>query len=254
MQTYCSTNQEVLDTVLMSFKIAERVMLPSMVVLDGFTLSHSYEQVDVPSQAEVDAFLPPFKPEFLLDPAKPMSFGSLTGPSDYLRLRRRMAADMAEAEAAIDEVGRDFGKAFGRSYGQLDAYRCEDAETVLVTSGAVGSTARAAVDALRAKGLKAGNLRMRAFRPFPAKALREFVRPGMRLAVVDRNYSPGAGGIFAQEIKAALYRRPGTAVHGYVTGLGGGDITLELLRDIWERVDAAPAAEPALATWVEDSR
>ena len=255
MQTYCSTNQEVLDTVLMSFKIAERVMLPSMVVLDGFTLSHSYEPVDVPSQAEVDAFLPPFKPEFLLDPANPMSFGSLTGPKEYLRLRRRMAADMADAEAAVDEVGREFGEKFGRSYGQLDAYRCEDADTVLVTSGAVGSTARAAVDSLREGGLKAGNLRLRSFRPFPAAALRKFVRPGMRLAVVDRNYSPGAGGIFAQEIKAALYPRPDVSVYGYVTGLGGGDITVELLREIWQKVDCAiKGVVPSPAVWVEDAR
>ncbi len=254
MQTYCSTNQEVLDTVLMSFKIAERVMLPSMVVLDGFTLSHSYEPVDVPSQADVDSFLPPFRPVLLLDPAQPMSFGALTGAKDYLRLRRRMATDMAEAEDAIEEVGREFGETFGRSYGQLDAYRCADAETLLVTSGAVGSTARAAVDALREKGLKAGNLRLRAFRPFPAKSLRDFIRPGMRLAVVDRNYSPGAGGIFASEIKAALYPRPDVAVHGYVTGLGGGDITVELLQEIWERVDGAPHTDPAPAIWVEDAR
>ena len=146
------------------------------------------------------------------------------------------------------------GELFGRPYGQLDPYRCEDAETILVTSGAVGSTARAAVDALREKGLKAGNLRLRAFRPFPAKALRAFVKPGMKLAVVDRNYSPGMGGIFAQEIKAALYPRPGVAVHGYVTGLGGGDITVELLQEVWERVDGAPKSEPAVATWVEDAR
>jgi pyruvate/2-oxoacid:ferredoxin oxidoreductase alpha subunit len=254
MQTYCSTNQEVLDTVLMSFKIAERVMLPSMIVLDGFTLSHSYEPVDVPSAAEVDAFLPPFRPELRLNPSEPMTFGAMVGPKDYLRLRRRIAADMAEAEGSIDEVGREFGEIFGRPYGQLDAYRCEDADTILVTSGAVGSTARATVDALREKGLKAGNLRLRAFRPFPAKALRAFARPGMKLAVVDRNYSPGAGGIFAQEIKAALYPRAGVEVHGYVTGLGGGDITVELLQEIWERVDAAPKTDPGPAVWVEDAR
>lgn len=253
MQLYCSTNQEILDTVLMAYKVAERVQLPAMVVLDGFTLSHSYEPVDVPSQAEVDAFLPPFKPELVLDPKNPMTFGALAGPKDYFRLRRRMAADMAEAEDAIDEVGREFGRAFGRSYGQLDAYRCEDAQTVLVTSGAVGSTARAAVDALRERGFSAGNLRLRAFRPFPAKALRAFTRPGMRLAVVDRSYSPGAGGIWAQEIKAALFSRPSVAVHGYVAGLGGGDITVELLQEVWQRVHDAPRAEPE-PTWVEDPR
>ncbi|MEK7389018.1 MAG: transketolase C-terminal domain-containing protein [Elusimicrobiota bacterium] len=254
IQIYCSTNQEILDSVLMAFKIAERVMIPTMVVLDGFTLSHSYEPVDVPAQDDIDAFLPPFKPELTLDPKRPMTFGALVGPKDYLRLRRRMAADMAEAERAIDEVGREFGERFGRFYGQLDAYRCEDAETVLVTSGAVGSTARAAVDALREQGLAAGNLRMRSFRPFPAQALRAFVRPGMRLAVIDRNYSPGAGGIFAQEIKAALYPRSSASVHGYVAGLGGGDITVELLQEVWRRVHDAAAAEPEPASWVEDAR
>ncbi|MBI5245611.1 MAG: pyruvate ferredoxin oxidoreductase [Elusimicrobia bacterium] len=254
MQFYCSTNQEVLDTVLMSYKIAERVMLPAMVVLDGFTLSHSYEPVDVPEQSEVDAFLPPYKPEVVLDYKNPVGFGALVGPKEYLRLRRRMAADMAEAESVIEEVGREFGAAFGRRYGQLDAYRCADARTILVTSGAVGSTARAAVDALREQGLKAGNLRMRSFRPFPAKALREFVRPGMRLAVVDRNYSPGAGGIWAQEIKAALYPRSRASVHGYVAGLGGGDITVELLQEVWKRVDSANASVPVAETWVEDAR
>ena len=253
IQLYCSTNQEILDTVLMAYKIAERVMLPAMVVLDGFTLSHSYEPVDVPSQAEVDAFLPPFKPELVLDPANPVTFGALVGPKDYFRLRRRMASDMAEAEDAIDEVGREFGRAFGRAYGQFDAYRCEDAQTVLVTSGAVGSTARAAADALREQGCKAGNLRLRAFRPFPAKALRAFARPGMRLAVVDRGYSPGAGGIWAQEIKAALYPRSGVEVHGYVAGLGGGDITVELLQEVWQSVHDAARAEPE-PTWVEDAR
>ena len=254
MQFYCSTNQEVLDSVLMAYKIAERVSLPAMVVLDGFTLSHSYEPVEVPEQALVDSFLPPWRMEYFLDPADPKSFGGLVGPKDYMRLRRRMAADMAEAEEAIDEVGAEFGRVFGRSYGQLDPYRCEDARTILVTSGAVGSTARAAVDALRARGLAAGNLRLRSFRPFPAKALRAFVKPGTRLAVVDRDYSPGGGGIWASEIKAALYPRSSAAVYGYVAGLGGGDITVELLQEVWERVDAAPKDQPAPESWVEDAR
>ncbi|MBI5630703.1 MAG: pyruvate ferredoxin oxidoreductase [Elusimicrobia bacterium] len=254
MQFYCSNNQEILDTVLMSFKIAERVMLPAMVVLDGFTLSHSYEPVDVPSQEDVDAFLPPFNPEFSLDPKRPRTFGALVGPREYLRLRRRMAADMAEAEDVIEEVGQEFGRAFGRSYGQLETYRCEDAETVLVTSGAVGSTAVAAVNALRERGLAAGNLRLRSFRPFPAKALRAFVRPGLRLAVVDRNYSPGAGGIFAQEIKAALRPASGICVRGTVAGLGGGDITVELLQEVWRRAHDAPLSASEAETWAEDSR
>lgn len=254
MQFYCSNNQEVLDATIMAYKVAEQVRLPAMVVLDGFVLSHSYEPVDVPDQAAVDAFLPPYRPEETLDPARPLAFGSLVQSREYLRLRRRMGADMSQAESVIEEVGRDFGRAFGRSYGLFDAYRCEDADTILVTSGAVGSTAVAAVDSLREKGLRAGNLRMRVFRPFPAKALRRFARPDVKLAVVDRDYSPGAGGIWFQEIKAALYAgaaRP--PVYGYVAGLGGGDITVELLEEIWRKVEEGQADGKTVA-WMEDAR
>ncbi len=254
LQFYCSTNQEILDTTIMAYKIAEAVRLPAMVVYDGFTLSHSYEPVEVPAQDAVDAFLPAYRPEQVLDTARPLAFGALVPPKEYLRLRRSMAADMARAETLIEEVGREFGEAFGRCYGVFDAYRCEDATTLLVTSGAVGSTARAAVDALRERGLAAGNLRIRAFRPFPAQALRRFLGRGVKLAVVDRNYSPGASGIFAQEIRAALY--PATArppVFGYVAGLGGGDITVELLQEIWSKVDEGKA-EKTQPTWAEDAR
>lgn len=254
MQFYCSSNQEILDTVLMAYRIAERVNLPAMVVLDGFTLSHTYEPVDVPAQEEVDAFLPPYLPKTILDPKNPLTFGALVGPKDYFRLRRRMNADMSLAEKVISEVGADFGKAFGRAYDNLESYRCADADIVLVTSGAVGSTANAAVDALREKGLRAGNLRLRTFRPFPTQALKAFLRPGMKLAVVDRNYSPGATGIFCSEIKAALYDgKAPPEVYGYIAGLGGGDITSELLQEIWTEVHDGSAVENEPA-WMEEAR
>lgn len=252
IQLYCATNQEVLDTVLMSYKIAEEVRLPVMVTLDGFTLSHTYEAVDVPDQEKVDAFLPPYAPEQRLQTDKPLNFGALAGPKDYFRLRRRMAADMDRAETLIDQVGAEFGRAFGRSYGCLDAYRCDDAETLLVTAGAVGETAREAVDALRARGHRAGVLRLRAFRPFPTKSLRRFLKPGQKLAVVDRSFSPGCGGIWTESLQAALYDwadRP--KIQGFVVGLGGGDITPELLQELWLK---AHQAEPVAQAWMEERR
>ncbi len=254
MQFYCSTNQEVLDAVLMAYKVAEEVSLPAMVVLDGFTLSHTYEPVDVPDQALVDRFLPPWRPAETLDWTKPLTFGALVQPKGYFRLRQKMAVDMRRAEDAAERAGRDFGELFGRPYGLVEPYLCDDADVVLVTSGAVASTAMAAVDALRALGLPAGNLRMRAFRPFPAQALRRALKPGQRLVVIDRNYSPGGTGIFYEEIKAALYTEPQRReVHGVIAGLGGGDITPELLQEIWRqtferRVDLE---EPA---WMEEAR
>ena len=254
LQFYCSTNQEVLDTVLMAYKIAERAALPAMVVLDGFTLSHTYEPVDVPAQADVDRFLPPYRPSEVLDCASPLTFGAMVPPGDYFRLRRRMMADMKEALKAVGEVGHEFGELFGRRYGLFEAYRCEDADCVLVTSGAVGSTAKAAADCLRDEGFKAGNLRMRVFRPFPSAALAAFVKPGVPLAVVDRNYSPGGTGIFFEEIKAALYAaKHKPPVYGFIAGLGGGDITPELLKEVWmdSYKGKADAAEPS---WVEDAR
>ncbi len=254
MQFYCSTNQEVLDTVIMAYRIAEEVHLPAMVVLDGFTLSHTYEPVDIPDAERVDAFLPRYAPSQILDTKTPLSFGALAQPKEYFRLRRRMAADMKRAEDVIMTVGRDFGESFGRRYGLFDAYRCDDADAILVTSGAVGCTAKAAVDALREKGYAAGNLRLRVFRPFPADALAAFVRPGIPLAVIDRDYSPGGTGIWFEEIKAALYSREvRPPVYGFIAGLGGGDITSELLQEAWLKTLSGRAAE-AEASWVEDAR
>lgn len=253
LQLYCASVQEVLDTTLIAYRVAERVSLPVMVVYDGFTLSHTYEPVDVPDQALVDRFLPPWRPKETLDPAQPGSFGGLVQPKDYIRLRRRIEHDMARAEAELVAAGREFREVFGRDYGLFEAHRLEDAEVVLVLSGAPASTAVAAVDRLRAEGLRAGLLRLRAVRPFPTARLRAALPKGARVAVVDRSYSPGATGILFQELKAALY--PWASDHpmaGYVTGLGGGDVTVELLCDVWK--DAHAGREAAVSAWVEDER
>ncbi len=254
MQFYCSSNQEILDSVLMAYRVAEATMLPAMVVYDGFTLSHTYEPVDIPDQKLVDKFLPRVKYEYALNPDKAEAISSLALPKQFMRLRARMDADMHRALEVFEETGKLFEKTFGRRYRLIEPYLCEDAETILITSGAVASTAQAAVDELRKEGHKAGNLKMRAFRPFPSGALRSLLKPGQKCAVVDRNYSQGHQGIFCEEIKSALYplkERP--EIYGFIAGLGGGDITLELLKEIWHETHEGKA-DASKPIWMEDER
>jgi pyruvate/2-oxoacid:ferredoxin oxidoreductase alpha subunit len=208
-------------------------MIPAMVILDAFALSHTYEVVYVPDQAEVDAYLPPFKPEIRLTPSDPRAFGGLTGAEHYMEFRYKLQKDMEKAPALIEETGREFEKMFGRNLGLVDAYRCDDADFVFVTSGTAGYTARVAVDELRKSGVKAGNLRIKVFRPFPFARVREVLKKVKKAAVVDRNCSYGAHGIFYQEVKSALY---GEAVmppvFGYIAGLGGRDITVDSFKEV----------------------
>ncbi|HYA48676.1 MAG TPA: pyruvate ferredoxin oxidoreductase, partial [Burkholderiales bacterium] len=233
MQYYCASNQEVLDTVIQAFKVSEALMIPAMVVLDAFALSHTYEVVDVPDQALVDKYLPPFKPAIRLTPADPRAFGGLTGSEHYMELRYRLEKDMEKAPALIEETGREYGKLFGRELGLVDAYKCDDAEFVFVTSGTAGSTARVAVDELRQSGVKAGNLRIKVFRPFPFDRVRDVLGKVKKAAIVDRNCSYGASGIFYQEVKAAVYGQSGMpALIGYIAGLGGRDITTESFKEV----------------------
>lgn len=254
LQFYCSTNQEILDAHLIAYKAAERLLLPAMVAYDGFTLSHTYEPVDVPDQEAVDRYLPPLEYPYALDVKDPKAYSALPKPQEYFRLRRRMAADMERAHAVVAEAEEEFAKAFGRRYAAVEGYRAGDAEVLLVTSGAPASTALEAVDRLRAKGRKAGNLRIRQFRPFPREALKRHLRPGVKLAVVDRNFSMGHHGIFCEEIKSALYGLPDAPeVRGYVAGLGGGDITPELLCEAWEDC-AAGRPDGFKPVWMEDAR
>ncbi|HOW84486.1 MAG TPA: pyruvate ferredoxin oxidoreductase [Candidatus Aminicenantes bacterium] len=233
MQFYCSSNQEVVDTVIQAFKVAETLMIPAMVILDAFALSHTYEVVDVPEQALVDKYLPPFKPAIRLNPADPRAFGGLTGSEHYMELRYKLEKDMEKAPALIEETGREYEKLFGRRLGLIDAYRCDDADFVFVTSGTAGYTARVAVDELRASGVKAGNLRIKVFRPFPYRQVREVLGRVKKAAVLDRNCSYGAGGIFYQEVKSAVYSSPGMPpIFGYIAGLGGRDIMTDSFKEI----------------------
>lgn len=234
IQMYCEDGQEVLDSTLQAFYLAEAVNLPVMIVLDAFYLSHTYEPVDVPSQEEVDRFLPPFAPRFQLDTTHPCGFGPLVTPSDYMEMRYHIAMAMDDALIRFDEIETAFAAQFHRHYGPVEAIDCADADIIFVTTGTVTSTCRLALKQLRAEGEKVGILKLKLFRPFPCNRVREELKTAKKVAVIDRNFSFGASGIFAQEVRAALCNLPDhPPVFGFVAGIGGRDVTPELLTEIY---------------------
>jgi pyruvate/2-oxoacid:ferredoxin oxidoreductase alpha subunit len=226
MQIYCRSNQEVLDSVLLAYKVSEQVALPTMLCLDAFLLSHTSEPVDVPDQTMMDAFLPPYRPALRLDPADPHAFGGLAGPDVFMEIRHATQVAMDEALRVIPKAGEEFGELVGRSYGLVEAYRVEDAEILLVAMGTIATTAEAAVDGLRETGIAAGLVRVRTFRPFPGEALATLLGGARKLLVLDRNLSLGSGGILATELRAALATHDlFPDIWSYIAGLGGRDVT-----------------------------
>ncbi len=241
VQLYCETNQEVVDTTVMAFKLAEQLNVPVMLMLDGFYLSHTAEPVDVPDQELVDRFLPRREASYKLDVDSPHAFGALVRPDAYMEMRWLQQDALQKAPQALEAIEKDWLRMFGRSYGALEAYRAEDAELLLVTSGTVTSTARAVVDARRAAGEAVGLLKVKMFRPFPTALLRDALRGVPRVAVLDRNVSPGHGGIFAEELRSALYDLPDAErpeLFGFVLGLGGRDITPAVIDEVIEKARA----------------
>ena len=250
VQFYCENGQEVLDTTIQAFRLAEWVNLPVMVNLDAFFLSHTYEPVDVPEQKSVDRFLPPYKPRFQLDLANPCAFNQLAPPNIYMEMRHSIQMAMEEAFTFFEQMEEEFESILGRRHGAVEAIQCDDAEVILITSGTVTSTSRQVVAELREKGEKVGLLKIKLFRPFPVNMLRELTKSASKVAVIDRNFSFGASGIFAQEVKAALCNFPGhPPVYGYVAGLGGRDITTEVIEDIYWLTKNSTAPETE-SSWV----
>jgi len=250
IQIYCQDAQEVMDSTLQAFALAPRVSLPVMVVLDAFFLSHTAEPVSVPHAVEVADLLPEWEAPWRIDMDHPKALGSLVAPAEYESMRCQLAGAHALALEEIEALAATWRARFGRGAGLLDAWGCEDAELVLVASGTAASTAREVVEALRAGGQRVGLVRVRAFRPFPVEALRRALGGARRVAVLDRNCSYGASGIFFQEVKAALYgvaRAP--VIHGFVAGMGGRDITPRTIEAALAGAasDAAPRPE---STWL----
>ena len=227
LQFYCEDNQEVLDLLLLAWRLAEdrRVLLPVMVCQDAFVLSHTMMQTDVPSQDEVDRFLPPLElPQRLRDAA--VTIGGLDFPHETEVHRKQHEEAMRHVPAVYEECRREFFEVFGRRLPDaVVPYRMEDAEIVLVSMGTTASTVRRAVDFARARGRKVGALRVSRLRPFPAAELRTALTGRKRIGVLDRDISLGLGGILWSELRTAT---PDYAlVQGYVLGLGGGDIRPE---------------------------
>jgi pyruvate/2-oxoacid:ferredoxin oxidoreductase alpha subunit len=249
LQIYCESNQETQDTIVQAFKIAETIKLPVMLVLDAFFLSHTFEIVDIIEAEQVRPFLPPYVADKQVDVTDSHSFGNLASPDGYMELRFMIQKAMEEAVDVIRRVDEEFERHFGRGYGLVKPYRCDDAEIILVTSGTVASTARAVVDRMRDEGIKIGSLKVRVFRPFPFEDVYQVLSKAKRVAVIDRNISFGHHGIFYQEVKSALYGRTDVPVLGYITGLGGRDVTPQVIREIAERAmrDENP---DALINWI----
>jgi pyruvate/2-oxoacid:ferredoxin oxidoreductase alpha subunit len=225
MQLYCETGQEVLDSILIAFRLAEQTEIPVMVAMDGFLLSHYFEPVDVPFQEEVDRFLPRRKARFRLDPKHPATFGGGVSSGVLYDLRRKFQADMEQAGEHYRKLSVRFSRAFGRSYRSVETFQTEGSDLTLITSGTLAGTVKAFLKQ-NTQRPKVGLVKVRMFRPFPGEEIRQALKGLKQVAILDRNLSPGSGGIFSQEIKASLLgmeRAP--SVVSVVGGLGGVDIT-----------------------------
>ncbi len=237
MQFYCRDNQEVLDTTILCFKIAERVGLPAMLVLDAFVLSHTSEAVEIPDQGLVDGFLPGRKAEFKLDPHEPHAYGGMMNVDCWMESRWHLQNAMEAAVGIVEEEAAAWEKLVGRRLRPLLPYRMEDAEAAIVCAGTAAWTATLAVDILREKGLKVGSIGIWMFRPFPVDQFRRMTGGLEKLIVVDRSCSYGHGGIFAQEARSVLYDvddKP--EIIGVIAGLGGREITAEGLANEVENI------------------
>lgn len=229
IQLYAESAQEVLDFTLMAYKIAEdkRVLLPTMVCLDGFFLSHMSDAVYVPTQQAIDTFLPAYKPSnAVLDPENPIFINDLTPSSEFTEMRFQQHQAFKEALSVIPEVMDEFSATFSRGYDLIENYYCYDADVVVVTLGSMSGTAKYVVDKLRAKGQKVGMLKIIAFRPFPAELIRKYLGSVSRVGIIERMANLGAdSGPVCAEVKSALKDTDaGTKIKGFVAGLGGRDV------------------------------
>lgn len=245
IQTFAENGQEVMDLILHAFKVAEdkRVILPVAVNMDGFTLTHVIEPIEIPDQDEVDAYLPAFEPQQRLDPNNPISMGLVGVPEVYTEARKAMLDALENSYPVIKEHWEGFAKQFGRQYKPIESYKTEDAETILVTMGSTGETCMTAVDEMREAGMKVGQVRIRLWRPFPGDDFLEAIKGAKCLAVVDRALQPGSAfGPVASEIMSLLFGRgENTHVSNFVAGLSGRDVTRADFRTMAEKAAKAQA-------------
>ena len=236
IQIFTEDGQEVFDSVLCAFKIAEdpRVLLPVMVHLDGFHLSHMIEPILIEEQEKVTRFLPPNKYPFPLNPDKPVSMGTFAPPIIYSEAKRAQEDNIQKSKAVIKEVWDDFNKQFGRQYQPVETYRTEGAKTLLLTMGSFSQTAMTAIDELRDNGQDVGLVRFRLWRPFPVEEFRDAVQDAGTIIVLDRAYSTGGqAGPVCSEVRSVLYKQPNRPnIVNIIGGIGGRDITVKHFKEI----------------------
>ena len=225
LQLFAEDNQEAVDLHIQAFRIAEELSLPVMVCMDGFVLTHALERMDIPSQEQVDQFLPPYEPRQVLDPEDPVSIGAMVGPEAFTEVRYLAQHRFNTALEVLPRVQEEFAKIFGRcSGGLLSTYRTEDTDIRVIGMGSCIGTIKDSVDELRDEGLNVGVVSLKSFRPFPYDAVREALKGASRVVVIDRTVTPGSRGVLGMEVESAL-RGTGTAVNTVIAGLGGRAIT-----------------------------
>jgi len=225
IQLFAAHNQEALDLHIQAFRLAEELSMPVMVCMDGFILTHAYERVDMPTQAQVDAFLPPYEPRQVLDVKEPVSIGAMVGPEAFMEVRYLAHAKQLMALERIPELAQEFASVFGRTTGGLvRAYKTEDAETIVVALGSVIGTIKDTIDEMRNDGIKIGVLGIHSFRPFPLAAVREALQHAKRIVVLEKSFSVGLGGVVSNDVRLALHRL-GQLGYTVIAGLGGRAIT-----------------------------
>ena len=233
IQLFAEDNQEALDLHIQAFRLAEELSLPVMVCMDGFILTHACERVDLPTQEQVDAYLPPYDPRQVLDPANPISIGAMVGPEAFMEVRYLAHAKQRQALELMPSWTDEFKRIFGRESGGLThTYRIEDADTVVVALGSVLGTIKDTVDEMREQGVRIGVLGITCFRPWPTAAVREALAAAKRVVVLEKSFAVGLGGIVSNNV-AASYAGSPELVHTVIAGLGGRAITRRSLHKVF---------------------
>jgi pyruvate ferredoxin oxidoreductase alpha subunit len=237
LQIFAETNQEALDLHIQAFRLAEELSLPVMVCMDGFILTHAYERVDMPTQAQVDAYLPKYEPRQILEPDEPVSIGAMVGPEAFMEVRYLAHAKQMEALKLIPDYAAEFRKVFGRDSGGLvHTYKAGDAETMIVAMGSVLGTIKDVVDEMREAGHSIGVLGITLFRPFPIAQVRAALQGAKQVVVLEKSLAVGLGGILAANVRMALSALP-IDVYTVVAGLGGRPITKRSLHALFRKAE-----------------
>ncbi len=248
LQFYCETNQEVADSILLAFRISEdhRILLPSMVIMDAFIMSHTQMETDLPDQALVDKYLPACDVPQRVDHDNPKTIGGLIWPRETMSQRVEIDEAFKQVSNVYEEHRAAFKDVFGRDPGAiLEPFEVEDAETIFITSGTIATTTREEIKKRRAAGEKVGMVRVKMFRPFPGEEIRAVCCSAKKIGVLDRNYASGMGGVFWHDLKAAYQGDGQVLIQNYLTGVCGGDVTPAMVNEVIDDLNArTSAADP----------